>query len=450
MSNISQPNVRNAHAVLASREICRAIRQSDATLRQTYPFLKHQDLIGAIIFTGSLSLVALFSYLYLIGYLSVLLTIILIALPISFLHELEHDIIHNLYFKQYRWLQNIMFFFIWIAKLHGSPWYRRQLHLKHHLLSGQVNDAEERLIGLGLTPNYKRMAVSLHPFGGLLVSTEISRDAKYLNETTMKLKNAPTALIFLFLTRTYLTYQILFLIYSYFNYDINTIYGMNKFYPIIHALTICICLPNLLRQGCLVLMSNSCHYYGDIPLNTVYYQNQILDSWFVLPFQLFCCNFGATHIIHHYVVSQPFYIRHFTGRSIKDMMVKLGIRNNDFGILWRNNRYTIDPKDDEKQRFYGMCWFAVCLFIGFPLYIVWDMMVMHKSNMNILHLIQRKLSKGKTKNDDAAIYKKTDENENEIIQNSDVNELNTFVNKISLFDVSADQVEEVGDAAVKA
>jgi fatty acid desaturase len=450
MSNISQPNVRNAHAVLASREICRAIRQSDAALRQTYPFLKHQDLIGAIIFTGSLSLVALFSYLYLIGYLPVLLTIILIALPISFLHELEHDIIHNLYFKQYRWLQNIMFFFIWIAKLHGSPWYRRQLHLKHHLLSGQVNDAEERLIGLGLTPNYKRMAVSLHPFGGLLVSTEISRDAKYLNETTMKLKNAPTALIFLFLTRTYLTYQILFLIYSYFNYDINTIYGMNKFYPIIHALTICICLPNLLRQGCLVLMSNSCHYYGDIPLNTVYYQNQILDSWFVLPFQLFCCNFGATHIIHHYVVSQPFYIRHFTGRSIKDMMVKLGIRNNDFGILWRNNRYTIDPKDDEKQKFYGMCWFAVCLFIGFPLYIVWDMMVMHKSNMNILHLIQRKLSKGKNKNDDAAIYKKTDENENEIIQNSDVNELNTFVNKISLFDVSADQVEEVGDAAVKA
>jgi hypothetical protein len=197
-------------------------------------------------------------------------------------------------------------------------------------------------------------------------------------------------------------------------------------------------------------MSNSCHYYGDIPLNTVYYQNQILDSWFVLPFQLFCCNFGATHIIHHYVVSQPFYIRHFTGRSIKDMMVKLGIRNNDFGILWRNNRYTIDPKDDEKQKFYGMCWFAVCLFIGFPLYIVWDMMVMHKSNMNILHLIQRKLSKGKNKNDDAAIYKKTDENENEIIQNSDVNELNTFVNKISLFDVSADQVEEVGDAAVKA
>jgi hypothetical protein len=73
--------------------------------------------------------------------------------------------------------------------------------------------------------------------------------------------------------------------------------------------------------------------------------------------------------------------------------------------------------------------------------------------MNILHLIQRKLSKGKSKeirNDDAAIYKKTDENENDSIQNSDVNELNTFVNKIALFDVSADQVEEVGDAAVKA
>jgi len=440
-------NVRNTHAVSSSREICRAIKQSDAKIRQTYPFLKHQDLICAIIFTGSLLLISLFSYLYVIGNLSPILTIILIALPISFLHELEHDIIHNLYFKQHRWFQNVMFSFIWIAKLHGSPWYRRQLHLKHHLLSGQVNDAEERLIGLGLTPNYKRMAVSLHPFGGLLISDDISKDAKYLNQTTMKLKSAPTALTFFLITRTFLTYNILFLIYSYFNYDIQTIYGIDKFYPIIHILSICICFPNLLRQACLVLMSNSCHYYGDIPLNTVYYQNQILDSWFVLPFQLLCCNFGATHIIHHYVVSQPFYIRHLTGIAVKDMMVKLGIRNNDFGILWRSNRYTIDPKEDGKQKIYGYCWFGACLFIGFPLYIVWDMMVMRKSSMNILNLIRRRLSKKhikNIKNEDLINNKNIDENEDGI------NKLNTFVNEIALSDVSADQIEKVGDEAVEA
>lgn len=442
----SQVNVRSAQAVSASREICRAIRQHDAAFRQAFPFLKHQDVLCATIFFGSLFLISLFSYLYVIGYLHPILTIVLVALPISFLHELEHDITHNLYFKQYRWIQNVMFLVIWIVKLHGSPWYRRQLHLKHHLLSGQTNDAEERLIGLGLKANYQRMAVTLHPFGGLLVSDEISKDAKYLNILTMKLKNAPTALIFLLLTRTYLTYNILFLIYSFFNYDPSTIYGTEKFYPLVRILTICVCFPNLIRQGCLVLMSNTSHYYGDIPLNTVYYQNQILDSWFVFPFQLFCMNFGATHIIHHYVVSQPFYIRHFTGRAVKDLMVSLGVRNNDLGILWRNNNYTIDPKEDQKQKFLGVCWFAMCLFVGFPLYFLWDMMVMHQSNKNICSLIRRRLLRKKVKKEDALDEKKdTEQNGNE-----ELTKLNTLVNQISLFDVSADQVEEVSDAAVEA
>jgi hypothetical protein len=454
MAVISRMNERSVHAVKASRDICRAIKQSDATIRQTYPFLKHQDLIGATLFTSSLLLISLFSYLYICNYLSAIYTIVLIAFPLSILHELEHDIIHNLYFKNHRWFQNVMFLFIWIAKLHSLPWYRRQLHLKHHLLSGQTNDAEERLIGLGLAADYKRMAVSIHPFGGLLISEEIGKDAKYLDVVTMKIKNAPMALIFLFITRTFLIYNFLFLVYSYLGYDIETMNGIKTFYPIIHNLAICLCFPNLIRQGCLVLMSNSCHYYGDIPLNTVFYQNQILDSWFVFPFQLLCCNFGATHIIHHYVVSQPFYIRHLTGRAVKDMMVKLGVRNNDLGILWRSNRYTIDEKEDAKQKFYGKCWFAACLLLGFPLYIIWDMMVMHKSNMNILNLIRRKLSKKKPKeldnniNNESTSDKEVVDNDASVI-NSDVNKLNTLVNRIALYDVSADQVEEVSGAAVE-
>ncbi|CAF4044263.1 unnamed protein product [Rotaria sordida] len=447
--------VRNAHAISSGREICRAIKQSDAALRQAYPFLYHQDWICTIIFTSSLLLMSLFSYLYLSGYISAILTIVLIALPLSLLHELEHDIIHNLYFKQHRWIQNLMFTFIWIAKLHGSPWYRRQLHLKHHLLSGQLNDAEERIIGLGLPPDYKRMAVSIHPFGGLLVSDDISKDAKYLNLTTMKLHNAPMALIFMFITRTFFIYNLLFFIYFYLNYDINTLYGIHTFYPIIHNLAICLCFPNLLRQGCLVLMSNACHYYDDIPLNTVYYQNQILDSWYVFPFQLFCFNFAATHIIHHHVVSQPFYIRHFTARKVKDIMIKLGIRNNDFGILWRNNHYTIDPEEDEKQKLYGKYWFAACLLLGFPLYILWDMMVMHKSNKNIFKLIRKKLFKKNIKKLDNNINNELTTNKkiidiNGTVIDSDVEQFNTLVNRMALFDVSADQVEEVSAAVVEA
>ncbi|CAF3364988.1 unnamed protein product [Rotaria socialis] len=316
---------RSIHILSASREICRTIKQSDAEIRQKYPFLYHQDVICAIIFAA-------------------IWTVMLIALVLSLLHELEHDIIHNLYFKSHRWIQNCMFIVIWVAKLHVSPWYRRQLHLKHHLLSGQINDAEERLIGLGLSPNYKRMAVSVHPFGGLLISDDI-------------------------------------------NYDINTLIGFHTCYPIIRTLAVCLCFPNVLRQGCLVMMSNSSHYYGDIPLNTVYYQNQILDSWFLFPFQLFCFNFGATRIVHHYVPSQPFYIRHFTAKSVKHTMVKEQ-------LLKRNikRRHTTTNNSELK------------------------------TNEKVMD------ANGSTMNDD-------------------MQKLNAFVNQIALYDVSADQIEEVNTKA---
>jgi hypothetical protein len=38
-------------------------------------------------------------------------------------------------------------------------------------------------------------------------------------------------------------------------------------------------------------------------------QTQVLNPWWMLPFQLFCFNFGSTHAIHHFVVRDPFYIR---------------------------------------------------------------------------------------------------------------------------------------------
>lgn len=454
------PNHANdhiSHAKSASRIICQAIRQTDATIRQEYPLLNQQDFIGGAVFVSSLLFMVFFSYLYVSNSIGVVIAILLIAIPISLLHELEHDIIHNLYFKQYRWIQNIMFVFIYFAKLHISPWYRRQFHLKHHLLSGQINDAEERFIGLGLPPNYKRMAVSLHPFGGFLISDDITKDAKYIDLADVPFMNILMFYTFFFITKIFIAYNLLFLTYSWLDYDSNTIYGVSTLYPIIHYLAICLCFPNLVRQSCLVLMSSSCHYYGDIPLNTVYYQNQILDSWFVFPFQLFCFNFGATHILHHYVVSQPFYIRHFTARLVKDTMIKLGVRNNDFGILWRNNRYTIDTNEDEKQKLYGKSWFAACLFIGFPLCVVWDMMVMYKSSQKIPEIIRKKLAKENNNSkqinnnidDQLEAKKKTDENF-PVGTADEVNKLDALVNKIAFYDVSADQIEYLSKAAIDA
>jgi len=182
-----------------------------------------------------------------------------------------------------------MFFCIWVAKLHGNPWFRRELHLKHHIISGQIDDAEERLIGLGLPFGLERIAATLHPFGSLIVTPAIARDAKWLNVKRLNLTSAPVAFLFFTLSKLWLLYVVAMCCVGYEHY--------HHYLPAsqwwwIRAAAVVIVLPNILRQSCLVLMSNCSHYYGDIPEKSVFYQNQILDHWILYPFQLFCVNFG--------------------------------------------------------------------------------------------------------------------------------------------------------------
>eukprot|EP00598_Pedospumella_elongata_P011765 CAMPEP_0185013170 /NCGR_PEP_ID=MMETSP1098-20130426/98671_1 /TAXON_ID=89044 /ORGANISM="Spumella elongata, Strain CCAP 955/1" /LENGTH=413 /DNA_ID=CAMNT_0027542237 /DNA_START=304 /DNA_END=1545 /DNA_ORIENTATION=+ len=241
-----------------------------------------------------------------------------------------------MYFKKHTWIQDVMFFVIWVAKLHGNPWFRREFHLKHHIVSGQIDDAEERLIGLGLPFGLERLAATLHPFGSLIVTPAIARDAKWLDVKRLNLTSAPVAFLFFGLSKLWLLYVFTMLFVGYDQY--------HHYLPAsqwwwIRAAAVLMCLPNILRQSCLVLMSNCSHYYGDIPEKSVLYQNQILDHWMLFPFQLFCVNFGATHIVHHYVPGQPFYIRELVYRRVKELMISKGVRINDFGIVCRANRY---------------------------------------------------------------------------------------------------------------
>jgi hypothetical protein len=99
----------------------------------------------------------------------------LMALPISILHELEHDLIHNLYFRSRVWVQHLMFFVIWFCKLSLNPWYRRGIHLKHHLVSGHKTDIEERLI-VSVSPLAYFGFVMIHPMGGLLLFRRTKRE----------------------------------------------------------------------------------------------------------------------------------------------------------------------------------------------------------------------------------------------------------------------------------
>jgi hypothetical protein len=68
-------------------------------------------------------------------------------------------------------------------------------------------------------------------------------------------------------------------------------------------------------------------------------QTQVLNKWYFLPFQIFCFNFGSTHAIHHFVVSETFYIRQLTASKAHKVMKEQGVRFNDLGAFGRANRY---------------------------------------------------------------------------------------------------------------
>ena len=292
---------------MSEKIIAQAIKKADIDLRKAHPWLNQQDAIGSAIFIGSIvgifSMWALYAR-YGDSYYACSFIMIAIAVFTSFLHELEHDLIHNLYFKQSIAAQDFMFYCIWLSKLHGNPWYRRELHLKHHILSGQTDDAEERLIGLGLPFGLERMAVTMHPFGALIITPAVARDTKWLDVQRLNLSSAPVAFLFFGLTKLWMLYVGVMLCVGYSHYPV---YLPARHWAWIRAANVLVCLPNMLRQACLVMMSNSSHYYGDIPEKSAFYQNQILDHWLLYPLQFLCFNFGKNS---KFVVLFYFYSKH--------------------------------------------------------------------------------------------------------------------------------------------
>ena len=149
---------------LAVKSIRNTIKNEEARLRKRHSFLQYQDLLGLTIFLTSLLTIVGVSALYLKGNLHWALAVPLLALPISVLHELEHDLIHNLYFKTHQWVQHVMYFFIYLAKCHALPWYRKYVHLRHHVTSGSKRDFEERAIGGGLEAGFLRYLLTTSPW----------------------------------------------------------------------------------------------------------------------------------------------------------------------------------------------------------------------------------------------------------------------------------------------
>lgn len=321
-------------------------------LKHRYPVLRRQNAWGMTFFLVSVAMILGAAWCYLSHRAPAWAVILWIAFWTSILHELEHDLIHYLYFKKQPRIQNLMLLGLWLLRpLTLNPWMRRRLHFHHHKYSGTETDMEEKGVTNGMSWGILRLLATPDLFFGNLLRypgfrrevRDLYRTGKLSEEDTLHLRR--TALL------GFLPFGVpLHLIwYSYVLIGIASLVAAKGFFTLptalihwqsaIHPLIILLVLPNLLRQFCLHFITSNMHYYGDVERGNVFQQTQVLNAWWTWPFQLFCFNFGSTHSIHHYVVDDPFYLRQLMVRPTHNLFKKYGVRFNDTGTFARANRY---------------------------------------------------------------------------------------------------------------
>lgn len=326
-----------------ARRISAVIRFAEKRLRRRFPLLNAQNALGTLIFFTSAAGFVASSVLYLQGAIPACACILANALFASLLHELEHDLIHNLYFNRRPLIQNAMMFAVWAFRGNIiNPWYRRRIHLLHHKESGQHTDLEEQLIGNGMKYGLMRLLTTFDGFSSTLLRKDLHGIPEF---RTNRLAVASFPFVFLFALLTYA-----WLIVGALN-GTATIAGAEfpwpawiaAAIPALNAIAVIYLLPNILRQASINLVSSSMHYFGDV--DGIVDQTQVLNAWYFWPVQLFCFNFGSTHGIHHFVVSQPFYLRQMVAAPAHAAMRKYGVRFNDLGTFSRANRLSESPAE---------------------------------------------------------------------------------------------------------
>ncbi|TXS90710.1 fatty acid desaturase [Parahaliea maris] len=323
------------------------IRSRGQELRQTYPILQHQDAIGLGIFLFAVAGVLATGWAYWHGHISAWLTIPLVALFTSLLHELEHDLIHIQYFRRQKWVQNLMLMTAWILRPGTiNPWVRRKLHFLHHKVSGTPEDLEERGIGNGQRYGIVRTALMLDTFTGNLVRAlfETPRGGKMKHALRILRANMPVSVACAVVWYGFLGFHganaAASVVGSSITWSDLTLANMAW----INKLVVILIAPHYLRSFCINFISSSMHYYGGV--TSVLQQTQVLNAWFLWPMQLFCFNFGSTHGIHHFVVGEPFYIRQLTAPVAHRVMRDNGVRFNDLGTFSRANHFPTREIED--------------------------------------------------------------------------------------------------------
>lgn len=303
--------------------------------RERHPVLdRYQSELGMLLLLSSLALMVGASVAYARGALPAWATIGLVAFACSIAHEIEHDLIHGLYYAHAPRVRDAMLAVGWLMRPSTvNPWIRAALHLQHHRASGTPSDLEERSITLGEPWGVKRLLMTADGFVAMVLRLPLSTPVvawKVVRRSAVAY--GPLAWI-------YHLCLLGFLYVHFCRWQHALTLDMEQLLPALDFLAVAWVLPNLLRTFCLHFVSSNIHYYGDVVEGDVLRQVQVIDRWYFLPFQLFCCNFGSTHAIHHFWVSEPFYIRQLTARAARRVLREHGVRFNDLATFSRANRY---------------------------------------------------------------------------------------------------------------
>ncbi|MBI6568168.1 fatty acid desaturase [Pseudomonas synxantha] len=337
-----------------SAHIREVVLAEGARLRQRHPWLLHQDALGAGILAFALLGMLGSAALYISGYLAWWACLLLNAFFASLTHELEHDLIHSMYFRKQRLPHNLMMGLVWLARPSTiNPWIRRHLHLNHHKVSGTEADMEERAITNGEPWGFARLLmVGDNMMSALIRMLRAKTWAHKLSILKrVVLVYAPLALLHWGAWYVFLGFHAANGIASLLGAPIMWSAGTLQMMQVIDIAAVVIIGPNVLRTFCLHFVSSNMHYYGDVEPGNVIQQTQVLNPWWLWPLQAFCFNFGSTHGIHHFVVKEPFYIRQMTTRVAHKVMAEMGVRFNDFGTFARANRFERQEQPDAKLAF---------------------------------------------------------------------------------------------------
>ncbi|MGJ3255206.1 MAG: fatty acid desaturase [Alcanivorax sp.] len=341
------------------KKIQREIIAISDDVRQKHGWLKHQNTIGLSIFSIAVIGTVVNAVLYLQGIMPGWAVILLTAFWTSLLHELEHDLIHLMYFKKNKFMHNLMMTGIYLLRPNViNPWIRRHLHFHHHKHSGMETDLEERgitngekwglkrllMVGDGMLAVYLRAGQYLTEPARLfkrgLISKQDVKNVRLIGLVSYSPLGIAAHAIWHFFVLYHLANGVAWLAGTSIAWPEMVTAQLSWITPLVVVLI----APNMLRTFCLHFISSNMHYYGDNEPGKITEQCQVLNVWWLWPLQAFCFNFGSTHAIHHFVVRDPFYVRQMTAKRAHVVLKENGVRFNDLGTFRRANRMHEKPQ----------------------------------------------------------------------------------------------------------